>query len=328
MQNSLEDSFGRRFAYLRLSITDACNFRCVYCLPNGYEKPKNGAPPLSISEIENLATAFSEMGMWKVRLTGGEPTLRRDLSEIALRLGNIPGIRKIALSTNGYRLKELAPELLRSGITAVNVSVDTLDEKHFEKITGSPNLKHILDGIETALSLGFESVKVNAVLLKGWNEDELSRFQEWIKTRRVAVRFIELMPTEKGVSLFRERHLKSTVLSDRLSKTGWQKAARGPADGPADEWSHPDYLGKMGFIAPYAKEFCTNCNRLRVTSTGALRLCLFAEGGHSLRPLLQEPSQKEELQALIRSLLNQKEVSHYLPLGKFGDNHSFSEMGG
>lgn len=328
MASTLEDSFGRRFSYLRLSLTDACNFRCVYCLPNGYKKNPAEEDVLSLSEIRHLGQAFAEMGTKKIRLTGGEPTLRNDILDISRTLRDIPGIEQVALSTNGFRLKELAPKLREAGISSVNVSLDTLDETKFREITGSRQLSHILEGIEALLEAGFPLVKINAVLMKDWNSTDLESFLQWIRHKPLVVRFIELMRTGDNKALFEARHVSASQMRDYLLKTGWNKKNRSDVDGPAEEFTHSDYQGRMGLIAPYAKDFCATCNRLRVTSRGGLRLCLFGEGNHSLRDLLQHPSQKEELKMRLRTLLQRKEVSHYLPEGKYGNNNSFSAMGG
>lgn len=332
---NLEDRFGRKFSYLRLSVTDACNFRCSYCLPNGYQKPSNQKDDLSVlsvSEIQNLAIAMSELGMWKIRLTGGEPTLRRDLLEIVDVLAQISGIRKIALSTNGYRLKELAQPLLRAGVSSLNISVDSLDSKRFAEMTGYDHLDHILNGIYKALELGFESVKLNVVLMAGWNDQDLDSFIDWVKNRPVVVRFIELMPTAGNQDFFKKYHIQSHVIHRKLAQQGWspvpRSASENLAGGPALEFSHQDYMGRMGIIAPYSTDFCATCNRLRVTSSGGLRLCLFGEGNHSIRHLLQSSDQKEELKVYMGTLLQKKEVSHYLPEGRFGSNRTFSAMGG
>ena len=328
MQQGLQDVFGRRFSYLRLSVTDACNFRCVYCLPNGYKRPANQPGPLELYEIENLVSAFAEMGTIKVRLTGGEPTLRPDFLKIVTKVRGIPGIEKVAVSTNGYRLKQLARPLLEAGVTAVNVSVDSLDPEAFARTTGGQSLAAVLEGIEEALAVGFSAVKINAVLMKDLSESALTDFTAWIRQRNVTVRWIELMPTGQTKQFFSDHHLSAAALATHLQKNGWQKQERGPTAGPAQEYSHPDSLGRMGLIAPYAKDFCASCNRLRVTSQGGLRLCLFGEGNHSLRDLLQEPEQKPELMQRVAGLLHKKEISHFLTEGKYGNNDTFSAIGG
>ena len=327
-QNPLQDAHGRRFSYLRLSITDACNFRCVYCLPNGYSRQKDAEDYLSVSEILNLTQAFSELGTWKVRLTGGEPTLRRDLLDIVRAVASVNGIRKVALSTNGNRLKSLARPLFQAGVSALNISIDSLDPQKFSEMTGTTQLSEVLEGIEVALKIGFESIKVNAVLMGGLNDNEVRPFMDWIRNKPISVRFIELMPTSQNKALFAKHHIKSSEVRNQLLEEGWAPVSRGEADGPAIEYSHPEYLGRMGIIAPYSHDFCGTCNRLRVTSQGQLRLCLFAEGNNSLRKYLQAPSQKDELKAHLHRLLLKKEISHYLPAGKLGNNQSFSAMGG
>jgi cyclic pyranopterin phosphate synthase len=176
--------------------------------------------------------------------------------------------------------------------------------------------------------MGLTQIKVNAVLMKSSNEEEFSLFQDWIRNRPITVRFIELMPTGQNTSFFQDQHLRSERILDKMLKAGWRPRARGEADGPALEFSHPEYLGKFGIIAPYSKDFCSTCNRLRVTSHGGLRLCLFGEGNHSIRHLLQHENQKEELKETVSSLLRSKEISHYLPESRIGNNQTFSAMGG
>lgn len=325
---TLRDRFNRHFAYLRLSVTDACNFKCTYCLPNGYTKPAHAAQPLNLDEIENLVTAFAELGVWKIRITGGEPSLRRDLLQIVERVSGIAGIRAVSLSTNGHRLEQLAPGLLRAGVSAINVSVDTLDPVRFKELTGHERLDEILTGIDLALRLGFKKVKVNAVLLKDRPLQELSLFQEWIRHKALCVRFIELMRTGQNSALFEKSHVSAEGLKQLLLSQGWQPSERNAGDGPAQEYSHPDFMGRLGIIAPYSKDFCTQCNRLRVTSSGGLRLCLFGEGSHTLRELLQSPKQKAALQDKIITLLHLKETSHELEKGLYGNNTTFSAIGG
>jgi cyclic pyranopterin phosphate synthase len=313
---------------LRLSITDACNFKCVYCLPNGYKKPAGEAEPLRLNEIENLVSAFAEMGTIKVRLTGGEPTLRHDFLEIIRNIRALQGIEQIAVSTNGFRLRHMAKDLLAAGVSGINVSIDSLDPKIFAQTTGTDQLSNVLDGIDAALNAGFERVKVNAVLMRQLNEDSFESFLIWIKNKPITVRFIELMPTGQNKDLFAKHHVRAAGVVEKLKARGWTEKERGSADGPALELMHPDFVGRMGVIAPYAKDFCATCNRLRVTSQGGLRLCLFGEGNHNLRDLLQDPLQKGLLQERVLSLLHKKEISHYLPEGRYGNNNTFSAIGG
>jgi cyclic pyranopterin phosphate synthase len=323
---TLVDGFGRSFHYLRLSVEDACNFRCRYCLPHGYRKTE-ADPALSVAEIGRLTRAFAEIGFWKVRLTGGEPTVRRDIVEIAATVARTPGVRRVALSTNGYRLLELAAHLKAAGVSAVNVSVDSLNAPRFAELTGKDSLADVLAGIDRSLELGLET-KINAVLMKGLNDNEFGEFVELARERPLSVRFIELMPVTDNMGFFTRRHLKAEGLVAWLGENGWAERTRQDGDGPARAFHKSGYQGSVGVIAPYAKDFCGSCNRLRVTSRGRLRLCLFSEGENSLRDLLQNDAQAPELQARVKTLLGLKEVSHYLPEGKSGDARHFAMMGG
>jgi cyclic pyranopterin phosphate synthase len=323
---TLVDGHGRSFHYLRLSVEDACDYRCAYCLPHGYHK-EEPEPPLSLDEIRRLVSAFAAMGFWKIRLTGGEPTVRKDIVQIARAVARTPGVRRVALSTNGARLAALALDLADAGVQAVNVSVDSLDPARFAKVTGRDDLPKIRAGIDRALTLGL-TTKLNAVLMKGVNDGEFGDFVALTKDAPLEVRFIELMPVADNMPFFTEHHLKAASLVDFLVAEGWTEAPRAEADGPARRFTKPGHRGAVGVIAPYAKDFCASCNRLRMTSRGRLRLCLFAEGEHSLRPLLKDDSQLEELQASVRSLLGLKEVSHHLPEGKLGDTRHFAAIGG
>jgi len=322
----LVDGFGRSFHYLRLSVEDACNFRCQYCLPHGYHKTEADSP-LSVAEIARLVRAFAELGFWKVRLTGGEPTVRQDIVRIAETVSRTPGVRRVALSTNGYRLAELAPELRAAGVSAVNVSVDSLNASRFAELTGKDSLGDVMRGIERSLELGLET-KLNAVLMKGLNDSEFAEFVGLTKKRPLSVRFIELMPVADNKEFFAQRHLKAEHLVSWLSENGWVERIRREGDGPARNFLKDGYNGSVGVIAPYAKDFCGSCNRLRVTSRGRLRLCLFSEADHSLRSFLQDDEQGAELKERVKSLLGLKEVSHHLPEGKIGNTPHFATMGG
>ena len=323
----LSDQYGRKFEYLRLSITDACNFRCQYCLPHGYKKTCE-EDPLNYSEIINLVSAFAELGTWKVRLTGGEPTLRKDLIEIIAGIKNISGVKKIAISTNGSKLVALAPLLKKAGVSALNVSLDSLDCKTFDALTGTSRGSEVLEGILETMKHSFDTIKINSVLLKKSSLAEFDRFEEWVKTNPISVRFIELMPTGSTPEFFKENHVSSATVRIELQKRGWKVCDRKPGDGPAEEWAHPTALGKLGIIAPYGPEFCSTCNRLRVSARGELRLCLFAEGNTSVRRLLKDPDQREELKETLCTLVYGKDRTHYLPEGRYGNNFTFSAIGG
>ncbi len=327
----LRDSFGRTFPYIRLSITDVCNFKCGYCLPNGYQKDKSDNRTfLNIEEIKRLAKGLSDLGVCKIRLTGGEPTVRRDFFEIIKILKNESGIKKVVITTNGYRLNEIAEKIANSGLDGINISIDSLKPEVFKKITGHDRLHEIIEGIKKLKSLNFDNIKINAVLLKGINDNERD-FDEWsnyIKLNGVDFRYIELMQTGDGLDYFKKYHTSSNKFKDYLIKNKWIYQTLGKDAGPSLNYIHPEYKGKFGIIAPYSKDFCKSCNRLRITSRGDLRLCLFGSTGISIRHLIQKDDQIEELKDLISKQLNYKKESHYLELGETGLTNNLSTTGG
>ena len=327
----LRDSFGRTFPYIRLSITDVCNFKCGYCLPNGYQIDKSDNRKfLHIDEIKRLAKALSELGVCKIRLTGGEPTVRKDFFDIVKILKNESGIKKVVITTNGYHLDQKAKPLLNSGLNGINISIDSLDRETFKKVTGHDRLPEILSGIGKLQDLGFENIKINAVLLNGINSSEKD-FEEWskfIKSNKVDFRYIELMQTGDNLDYFNKYHVSASIFKNYLNKNKWIHQTLGRDAGPSLNYINPEFKGKFGIIAPYSKDFCKTCNRLRITSRGDLRLCLFGSTGISIRHLLQKDDQLEELKDLILKQLNFKKESHYLELGETGLTKNLSTTGG
>lgn len=323
----LEDGHARRFHYLRLSVTDVCNFRCTYCLPDGY-RPEGRKSFLDQAEIARVVRAFAAMGTRKVRLTGGEPSLRRDFTDIIRIVAATPGIEQVAMTTNGYRLRERAAEWREAGLTNLNVSVDSLDARQFHRITGEDKLTEVMAGIDAALAAGFARVKVNAVLLKGLNDHELSTFLDWIKTRPIELRFIELMQTGEMDALFTRHHASGEAIKGQLLAAGWVQQLRAIDAGPAQVFHHPDYLGGIGLIMPYSKDFCAGCNRLRVSSVGKLHLCLFGDDGVALRDLLAADEQQEALMERVHMALGHKLASHRLHQGNSGTTPHLASLGG
>jgi len=323
----LQDGIGRRFEYLRLSLTEVCNFRCTYCLPDGYRKPCNRPVELSVDEIRRAVTAFAQLGLWKVRLTGGEPSLRRDFEDVARAVAAVSGIRRVAVTTNGYRLAQRAQAWRDAGISAINVSVDSLDPARFAAITGHDRLAEVLRGIEAAQAAGFDAIKLNAVLMRGVNDDELAAMVDFVRARDLSLRFIEVMRTNDNAAFFRDRHIAGQSVIDRLEAAGWHRLPRAPGAGPAVELGHPDAKGRIGIIAPYAKDFCASCNRLRLSSDGRLHLCLFGDGGSDLRPLLSTDD-PQPLIAHIRGLVATKAPAHRLHDGNSGATPHLASIGG
>lgn len=323
----LEDQFGRKFPYLRLSITEACNFRCQYCLPNGFEKPCD-MNYLSRAEIKNLVNAFAQLGTNKIRLTGGEPSTRNDLSQIIKDIRGNDLIKTIALTTNGYNLEKREQDFIDAGLDAINISIDSLNPSRFKEITGHDKLESILRAMFEIIGSKKIKVKTNSVLLKGLNDDEIGKHLNFIRDNDVSMRFIELMRTGDNKDFFEKHHLSSRILIDDLINYGFKESPRNINQGPAIEYSHPDYKGNIGIIAPYSKDFCASCNRLRVSARGELKLCLFGEGGINLRPYLQNANQIEELKSKILSALKFKTSGHDLINGFTGSTKHLAQIGG
>lgn len=328
MTSLLKDGHGRAFEYLRLSLTDICNFRCTYCLPNGYQKKAGQPANLSVDEIRRLVTAFARLGLWKVRLTGGEPTLRPELLEIARTVAAIPGIHRLAMTTNGYRLAERAADYASAGINALNISVDSLDPTRFKTITGHDRLGEIMAGIDQARKAGIKSIKLNAVLMRDVNDDELDAFIQFVQTQGLALRFIEVMRTNDNVAFFEHHHVSGEKIAERLDTLGWQRAAREAGAGPAIRYVQLGKPGEIGIIAPYSKDFCSSCNRLRVSATGKLHLCLFSDHGVDLRSFLGSDAQVDHLVERIVHLTGQKAPTHRLHQGESGGTPHFASIGG
>jgi cyclic pyranopterin phosphate synthase len=328
---TLTDTFGRKFPYIRLSITDVCNYKCTYCLPQGYKKnPGDTRSFMSAEEISRLAKALSELGVCKIRLTGGEPTVRKDFFDILKDIKLNSNIPKVTMTTNGYQLDKIAHQLHEAGLDGINISIDSLNRDIFKKLTGHDRLLEILEGIKILQKLNFKSIKVNAVLLKGINDnnENFELFGNFIRENNIDFRFIELMQTGDNLDYFKKNHISSKIFKDYLEKNNWIHQTHGKDAGPALNFIHPEHKGKFGIIAPYSKDFCKTCNRLRITSRGDLRLCLFGNTGISIRHLLQNDSQKEELVDLIIKQLHLKKESHYLELGDTGITPNLSSTGG
>lgn len=322
----LTDSFARRFTYLRLSLTEKCNFRCTYCLPNGSECFST-QQDLTLAEIRRLVAAFAQLGTRKVRLTGGEPSLRRDLCDIIHSIKQIDGIESVALTTNGFRLEQDVADWRAAGLDALNVSVDSLRPENFQLITGSGKLPGILRGLDRAQQLGFRQLKINSVLLRDLNHRELDDFLAFVRERDLCVRFIELMRTGDNADYFSAHHLSGQLIQQQLLAQGWTQQVRGRHAGPAQEFMHPDYAGRIGLIMPYSQDFCSSCNRLRVSSQGDLYLCLFAGQHQSLRHFLQDDD-PQPLMQFLTSALQHKAPGHELQQGVTGSTRHLAMIGG
>jgi cyclic pyranopterin phosphate synthase len=307
-----------------------CNFKCGYCLPNGYFKVENKPGFLNLDEISNLVAAFTKLGVSKIRITGGEPTVRKDFFEVLRNIKSEHKINNLVITTNGYKLNEIAEELLATGINGINISIDSLDRNKFKEITGKDRLPQILEGINILQNKGFKNIKVNAVLLKNVN-DSLEEFQNWerfINNNEIDFRYIELMQTGDNLEYFKKYHISASNFRKYIESTDWKEISRIRDAGPSINYVHSKLKGKFGIIAPYSKDFCITCNRLRITAKGELRLCLFGNTGTNLRPYLQNQNQKDELIELILKQLRFKKESHYLETGNTGITPHLASIGG
>lgn len=307
------DAYGRNIHYLRLSVTDLCNLRCRYCMPDGVEKLEREAV-LTYEEFLRLAALFARCGVDTVRVTGGEPLVRKGVDQLVAGLKSIPGIRKVTMTTNGILLAQQLPALLAAGLDSVNISLDTLRPEVFQSITARDEFGHVMEGIHAALDSGIP-VKLNCVPQVGVNEGELEDLAALAESRPLQVRFIEMMPIGFGAGL---PSLSCPELLARLARRWPQlRPVSGAAfgDGPAVYYSAPGWQGSVGFIAAVHGKFCGSCNRVRLTSQGFLRPCLASETGCDLRTLLRGGAADEELLQAIRETIWSKPREHH-----FGDN--------
>jgi len=318
---ALVDGELRSVRYLRLSVTDRCQYRCQYCLPADGVTFVPRAQLLDFDELERMVRVFVGLGIDRVRLTGGEPTLRRDFVELVSRLSRIEGLRDLAMTTNADRLRALAGPLKDAGLRRINVSLDTLRPERFEQLTRTGNLARVLDGLDAAVEAGFEVVKLNTVVIRGVNDDELGDIVRYGAERGVVVRFIEYMPI--GVDGFWSG--ETFVPVDEMTMSLAQDYALGPEIGHGPEAGVPGEgparyrdltpVGggeptRVGFITAVSHEFCGSCNRIRLTATGTLQPCLATPGTRSLRDVMRAGGDDAALQQIVRESLWGKSVGH------------------
>ena len=310
MSAPLEDSFGRQHTYLRISVTDRCNYRCVYCMPS---EGLNWVPRediLTYEEIGRIVEVMADMGIQKVRISGGEPTLRSDLITLVEHIRRVPGIRDIAMTTNGHTLAKLAPDLARAGLNRINVSIDAMDPDLFRRLTRGGSLDRVLEGITAARQAGITPIKLNAVILEGENEDQVGPLIDYAAEHAedTELRFIEYMPFEQR----RFKTVKAARLRARLSErfTLEPLGSGGPLAGPAQRVRLKETGLKVGFISPLSEHFCATCNRLRLMANGHLRTCLAHENTPSLRDLMRAGTTDHRLSEAVRAMVLGKPVGH------------------
>lgn len=315
----MKDRYGRTIKYLRLSVTDLCNCRCVYCMgENGVPRLPHSAI-LSFEEIEEIVRAAVSLGVTKVRLTGGEPLVRRGIDELVRRLRGIEGVEELAMTTNGARLAEYAARLKSAGLDRLNVSLDTLDPEKFRRITRIGELRDTLDGLDAARRAGFEHIKLNTVLMGGVNDDEIAEIAALAKDGAFDVRFIELMPIGECTDWDRRRFLPAERVLEYLPK-----GERVPSDGVAELWRPAGFRGTVGLIRPLSHRFCADCDRIRVTADGCLKPCL-----HSAREI---PLRGKHGEALVRTIaegMQAKPREHHMADGHASESRrGMNRIGG
>lgn len=322
----LSDSFQRPINYLRISVTDRCNLRCIYCMPPDGISPIHRDDVLSFEEIYKVVQVASELGITKVRLTGGEPLVRTGLVNLVAMLRTIDALDDISLTTNGVLLGRYAEDLKKAGLKRVNVSLDTLQPEKFERISRCGQLEAVLDGIAAAHKVGLQPVKINTVVMRDINDDELLDFahksqEGW------HVRFIELMPFSQ-VEMPDSSFISVAEIQQRLSVLGKLEPCRpSVGNGPARYFKLPGAKGSIGFISPVSEHFCFNCNRLRLTADGKLRPCLLSDEEIELRPALQQPT-TSALKEMIEKAVTSKPQSHCLAEGLSPKGRPMTQVGG
>ncbi|HPF19733.1 MAG TPA: GTP 3',8-cyclase MoaA [Syntrophomonas sp.] len=317
----MQDGYGREINYLRISVTDRCNLRCQYCMPETGINHVGHEDILSLEEISRIVRVAASIGIRKVRLTGGEPLVRRNLSQLVHYIHEIKEIDDIALTTNGVLFAALGDELKTAGLNRINFSLDSLVAEKFRFITRSGNLPIVLQGIEKALDLGLHPIKINTVLIKGFNDDEIMDFVALALKYPLHVRFIEFMPIGDLLFWRPDRLMTSHEIRQRIEKEYvLEETYKVPGSGPASYYKIQGGLGSIGFISPMSNHFCARCNRLRMTADGKLRACLYEQGETDLRDALKRSSDDEELRQLFLATLRSKPQRHHMQSGWGDDN--------
>ena len=308
-QPELIDPYGRRIDYVRLSVTDRCDLRCQYCMPEGFNDFEEPDEWLNFDEIERVIRAFSELGTKRVRITGGEPLVRKDVPDLIKKLSALPGIEDLSLSTNATRLKKQAQDLKDAGIARINVSLDTLRADRFKEIT-SGKLEKVIDGLMAAKQAGLQPIKINMVVMKGVNDDEVEDMVAFCLEHGFTLRFIETMPIGDTGRSATDHFISLDVIKKRLQQRYELVPGVMPGGGPARYMRVKDTELRIGFITPMSQHFCETCNRVRLSVDGTLYLCLGQDHKYELKPLLRQGICDDELKAHIHKALAIKPERH------------------
>lgn len=307
------DPHNRKITYLRVSVTDRCNLRCIYCMPVHDLKLQGHMDILRYEEILHVIRTATDLGVNKVRLTGGEPLVRKGFVHLVESVRQIVGLQDISVTTNGVLLEKMALPLFEAGLRRINVSLDTLNPLKYAKITGRPFFDAVWKGLQAAEAVGFSPIKVNVVAIRGLNDDELSRFAQLSMEKPYHIRFIEYMPVGRDTNWASEEYIPSDEIKARLESCGpLHRVPRATHDGPAERYQFESARGEIGFISALSHHFCPSCNRLRLTADGKLRPCLFAEDEVDIKSPLRSGYSEEDLKRVFHDAIARKPRRHHL----------------
>lgn len=336
----LTDSYGRQIKDLRVSLTDRCNFRCFYCLPQTQPTLAHKEKILTFEEIVKVCEVFVRLGIEKIRLTGGEPMLRRNIENLIEKIARLKGtdstkshrrLKDLAMTTNGFMLPERAADLKRAGLDRVTISLDSLKSEKFRQITGVGKLSEVLEAIEAAKKADLQPIKINAVIVRGWNDDEVIDFARFARENDLAMRFIEYMPLDSPHEWRREQVVAGREIFTKINEV-FPLALKEKSRGNETAWKYvfkDGAKGEIGIIAPVTEMFCGACSRIRLTADGQIRTCLFSVREHNLRDVLRSGAKQSEITEFIRRVVFQKEPHHYINEANFVPaSRSMSFIGG
>ncbi len=314
MQKALYDQFNRRITYLRMSVTDRCNFRCTYCMPEEGIKALGRYDLLTLEELARMGRVFVEEGIQKVRITGGEPLLRQDLHRLVSELSTLEDLKDLCLTTNGHALAERIEKLVEAGLKRINVSIDSLQADRFEKITRGGKLQRVLNGLEKAAQCLPRGVKINVVACKGFNDDEVLNFARLSVDHGYTVRFIEQMPMSEMAAWARGELISVITIRQQIEEAFGLEPINhtNGMEGPASRYRIPGGKGELGFIGAVTDEFCAGCNRIRLTPDGKLRGCLMADGEVDFLQPMRDGASDEELRSMLHHVMQNKPERHYI----------------
>lgn len=318
----MRDSFGREINYLRISVTDLCNLRCQYCMPEDGVCKVEHDDILTLEEFYTITKVFAELGITKVRITGGEPLVKRGIVDFVKKIKSLEQIKEVSMTTNGMLLGDYAQELKDAGLDRVNISLDTLDPKKYAEITRNGDLSKVLYAIEESKRVGLLPIKINAVLMDGFNIDEIPDLVELTRNDPIDVRFIELMPIGEVLKMEDAKTVGGDIVLEKVK--GLKEVERDDPSSPANYYQLEGAKGKVGIIRPITCKFCADCNRVRLTSKGFLKLCLHSSNDIDLKPYMHD---EEKLKEFLKEAILEKPEEHHLEEGQYVDT-SMSKIGG